>query len=125
MTAPRHGSNTSVWAIVRRTTTSGEVRYEVRLRGPDGRERSRTFRTRKSAEAYERELLALCDRGGRIDPRAGRTTLAEWVAEWSTTLVSLRPSSRRIYRDNLRLHVLPVLGESVVGALDEHLRWWG
>ena len=38
--------------------SNGEVRYEVRLRGPDGRERSRTFRTRKAAENYERELLA-------------------------------------------------------------------
>jgi hypothetical protein len=88
------------------TTAVGDVRYEVPLRGPYGRERSRTIRTPKSAETYQRELLAQRDRGGWVDPRAGRVTLAEWVSEWSTTLVSLRPSSRRIYLDNLRLHVL-------------------
>lgn len=49
--------------LERRTTVAGDVRYEVRLRGPDRRERSRTFRTRKAAEIYERELLAQRDRG--------------------------------------------------------------
>jgi len=95
------------------------------LRSPDGRERSRTFRTRKAAETYERELLAQRDRGGWVDPRAGRITLADWVAEWSTTLVNLRPSSRRIYLDNLRLHVLPELGAVQLNKLDKAmLRAW-
>ncbi len=111
--------------IQRRTTASGVVRYQVRLRGPDGRERSRTFRTRKAAESYERELFAQRDRGGWVDPRAGRITLAEWVSEWSRTLANLRPSSRRIYLDNLRLHVLPTLGTVPLNKLDKStLRAW-
>src|SRR5215207_4785015 len=111
--------------IGKRTTAAGDLRYEVRLRGPDGRERSRTFRTRKAAETYERELLAQRDRGGWVDPRAGRITLAEWVSEWSTTLVNLRPSSRRIYLDNLRLHALPELGAVQLNKLDKAmLRSW-
>ena len=111
--------------IERRTTATGDVRYEVRLRGPDGRERSRTFRTRKAAETYERELLAQRDRGGWVDPRAGRITLGDWVTEWSATLVNLRPSSRRIYLDNLRLHVLPELGAVQLNKLDKAmLRVW-
>jgi uncharacterized membrane protein YkoI len=40
--------------IERTLTAKGEPRYEVRYRGPDGRERSRTFRTREAAEAYNR-----------------------------------------------------------------------
>ena len=111
--------------IAKRTTAAGAVRYEVRLRGPDGRERSRTFRTRKAAETYERELLAQRDRGGWVDPKAGRISLADWVTEWSTTLVNLRPSSRRIYLDNLRLHVLPELGAVQLSKLDKAmLRAW-
>ncbi len=111
--------------IGRRTTATGDVRYEVRLRGPDGLERSRTFRTRKAAETYERELLAQRDRGGWVDPRAGRITLADWVTEWSGTLVNLRPSSRRIYLDNLRLHVLPEFGSVQLNKLDKAmLRAW-
>jgi len=111
--------------IDKRTTATGDVRYEVRLRGPDGRERSRTFRTRKAAETYEREVLAQRDRGGWVDPRAGRITLTDWVTEWSATLANLRPSSRRIYLDNLRLHVLPELGAVQLGKLDKAmLRGW-
>lgn len=115
----RAAPSCSFVGIERRTTKIGDVRYEVRLRGPDGRERSRTFRTRKAAETYERELLTQRDRGGWVDPRAGRITLADWVAEWSATLVNLRPSSRRIYLDNLRLHVLPELGAVQLNKLDK------
>jgi len=47
------------------------------------------------------------------------------VAEWSGTLVNLRPSSRRIYLDNLRLHVLPELGAVPLNKLDKAmLRAW-
>jgi hypothetical protein len=101
--------------------SSLRVRYEVRSRGPDGRERSRTFRSRKAAETYERELLAQRDRGGWVDPRAGRITLAAWVEEWSSTLISLRPSSRRIYLDNLCLHVIPTLGAVQLAKLDKSM----
>ena len=95
------------------------------MRGPNGRETSRTFRTRKAAETYERELLAQRDRGGWVDPRAGRITLAQWVTEWTAMLASLRPSSRRIYLDNLRLHVLPELGSVQLNKLDKAmLRTW-
>ena len=111
--------------IEKRLTSAGESRYEVRLRGPDGRERSRTFRTKKLAESYEREMLGLRDRAGWVDPRASRITLAEWVEEWSTGLHDLRPSSRRIYLDNLRLHVLPPLGSIPLNRLDKTvLRDW-
>jgi integrase len=112
-------------AIQRRSTAGGEPRYEVRMRGPDGRERSRTFRTRKAAEGYEREQLSLRDQGGWVDPRASRMTLEEWVREWSGTIVHLRPSTRRIYDDNLRLHVLPTLGSVPLSKLTKtELRRW-
>jgi hypothetical protein len=54
--------------IERRKTRSGP-RYEVRLRAPDGKERSQSFRTFKDAERYQREQRAMFDRGNWIDPR--------------------------------------------------------
>ena len=36
-----------------RMTKKGRV-YDVRLRGADGRERCKTYKTRKEAERYER-----------------------------------------------------------------------
>ncbi|MGD9701592.1 MAG: tyrosine-type recombinase/integrase [Acidimicrobiia bacterium] len=112
-------------AVSRRATKAGEVRYDVRLRGPDGREVSRTFRTVKDAERFQREQLRNRDRGEWVDPAAGRVTLADWVADWQRTIVHLRPSTKRIYGDALRLHVLPTLGATPLGKLTTpQLRAW-
>lgn len=82
--------------IEKRQTMSGERRYDVRLRAADGKERSRTFRTRKEAERYQRSQHTAIDQGLWIDPRSGQVTLATWAAEWQRTVVHLRPITRRI-----------------------------
>jgi integrase len=111
--------------IAKKQTRSGESRYEVRLRGLDGKERSRTFRTRKEAERYERAQQTAVDHGLWVDPRSGRVTLSSWSAEWQRTVVHLRPTTRRIYDANLRNHILPVLGDIEIGKLTPStLRSW-
>ena len=86
---------------------------------------SRTFRTVKDAERFEREQLRRRDRGEWVDPAAGRVTLAEWVADWQRTIVNLRPSTVRIYDSALRLYVLPELGAVPIGRLTTtQLRAW-
>jgi integrase len=111
--------------IDKRTTRSGETRYEVRVRGTDGKERSRTFRTKKEAERHERAHHAAIDSGVWIDPRAGRVTLAAWATEWQRTVVHLRPKTRKIYDVNLRNHILPVLGDYELAKLTPSmLRAW-
>lgn len=91
--------------------------YEVRYRGIDGREHSKTLRTRKEAEAYERDQLSALARGTWTDPVAGRVTLKAWADEWSQTIVHLAGSSMKIYESNLRLHILPVLGAHQLGRI--------
>jgi integrase len=103
--------------IQRRATRRGDVRYEVRFRGTDGKERSRTFRTKKQAERYERAQQSALDRGIWVDPRSGRTRLRDWANEWQRTVVHLRPKTRRIYDGNLRNHILPVLGDRELAKL--------
>ncbi|MGH9038757.1 MAG: tyrosine-type recombinase/integrase [Acidimicrobiia bacterium] len=111
--------------IEKRTTRNGECRYEVRLRGVDGKERSRTFRTKKEAERYERAQHTAIDRGLWVDPRSGRVTLAAWTVEWQRTVVHLRPTTRRIYDANLRNHILPDLGGIELSKLTPSmLRAW-
>jgi integrase len=111
--------------IEKRRTRSGGSRYEVRLRGVDGKERSRTFRTRKEAERYERAQQTALDQGLWVDPRSGRVTLGTWTAEWQRTIVHLRPTTQRIYDANLRNHVLPELGDVALGKLTPSmLRAW-
>lgn len=111
--------------IEKRSTRNGESRYEVRLRGVDGKERCRTFRAKKEAERYERAQHTAIDQGLWIDPRSGRVTLATWTMEWQRTVVHLRPTTRRIYDANLGNHILPELGDVELGNLTPSmLRAW-
>lgn len=95
----------------------GGLSWEVRLRGPDRRESSKRFKTRKEAEHYEREQQTAMSRGVWTDPRASKITLAAWAQDWQRTTVHLEGRTKCIYADNLRLHVLPVLGHFELGKL--------
>ncbi|MGQ0615752.1 MAG: tyrosine-type recombinase/integrase [Acidimicrobiia bacterium] len=111
--------------IEKRMTQAGEARYDVRVRGTDGKERSRTFRTRKEAERFERAHHTAIDRGVWVDPRAGRVTLTAWATEWQRTVVHLRPKTLKAHDVNLRNHILPSLGEYELAKLTPSLlRAW-
>ena len=111
--------------IDRKLTRNGDVRYEVRYRAANGKERSRTFRTKKEAERHERGQKTAMERGVWVDPQKGRVTLEQWAIEWQRTVVHLRSSTRRIYETNLRLHILPELGAFELGKLTPSLlRSW-
>src|SRR5205807_10243038 len=103
--------------IEKRRTRGGELRYDVRLRAADGKERSRTFRTKKEAERYERSQLNAIDNGLWVDPRSGRVTLGGWACEWQRKVVHLRRTTQRIYDANLRNHIIPELGSVELGKL--------
>lgn len=111
--------------IVVRKTATGDPRYNVRYRGPDRKVRNKTFRTKKEAERFEREMLTARDRGTWIDPNLGRMTVEKWAAEWQRTNVHLRHKSTSNYEANLRLHILPDLGAYELARLDGSvLRTW-
>jgi integrase len=102
---------------IRRRDTKKGVRYDVRLRGPDGREASRTFRTEREARLFEAEQRTTRQRGGWIDPRSASTPFADVAAEWLDSNPSKRPST--LARDDvtLRLHLLPPLGNRPIGQI--------
>lgn len=94
-------------SISKRKTKRGEDRFDVLYRGPDGRELSRTFRTRPDARMFEDDQRYAMRKGLWVDPADGRTSLAQWSDEWLSTTIHLAASSMRIHADNMRLHVLP------------------
>src|SRR5688572_31731110 len=96
-------------SIHRRTTKNGTVRYDVRLRRPDGGVDNRTFTTRKAAETFERAQRAHRDRGAWIDPRLARRTLADIAEEWAASNPGKRTRSVSTDRTCLR-RILPALG---------------
>ena len=103
-------------SIHQRGTVKGRV-YDVRLRGPDGREVSRTFRTKREAVEHEAAQRTAKARGAWVDPRGANVTMAELSREWLESNPAKRQSSRARDESALRVHVLPVLGHQKIGAL--------
>jgi integrase len=103
--------------VIERKAVKNGPRYEVRLRGPDGRERSRSFRTLRDAERYEREQRRALDRGDWIDPRNATITFEEYAHQWMHQRTDLRPRTVALYESLLRRHLLPEFGSLPVGKI--------
>ena len=99
--------------------------YEVRLRDPRGREYSRSFRTRREATAFEVQQRADRSRGSWIDPRGGKLTLRAFAELWMDQKADLTPATRVLYEGELRLHILPGLGDIELARLSpSDVRTW-
>lgn len=103
-------------SIERRTTKSG-TRYEVRLRDGTGREYSRSFKTRKEAEAFQARERADRSRGTWIDPRRASTTFSELAAWWVDVNPAKRASTRSRDEAIIRLHINPEIGNRAVATI--------
>jgi integrase len=88
----------------------GPRRWRARYRGPDGRERSKTFERRVDAERWLVGQEAGKLTGAWVDPALGRMTFAEWADRWETTTVDLRPTTRALNLGVLRNYLLPRFG---------------
>lgn len=93
------------------------LRYRAIYRGPDGRQHSRSFRTKAPAERWLREELSKADRGSWVDPRAGAATVAEWADQWLSGLHHLKPKTKAGYESLLRTRVLPEFGDRQLRTL--------
>jgi integrase len=100
-------------------------RWEARYRGPDGREHSRRFPTKREAQAFLERTGADQQRGEWRDPQGAKVLTADWIEAWWATTVNLRPSSRARDEAYIRNHVLPVFGELPLGAITQlDVRAW-
>ena len=83
-----------------------------------------TFRTKREADAYLASVRADIDRGSWIDPDAGKVTLEEYSSRWVAER-PLRPRTRELYEGQLRLHILPAIGETELGQITpSRIRTW-
>lgn len=94
----------------------GPRRWRGRYRAPDGRERSKTFDRKVDAERWltsvEHSKLA----GNYVDPAAGKVTFRAYAEQWRKVQVH-RPTTAAQVETNLRLHVLPFLGDHQLAAI--------
>ena len=94
-------------------------RWEARYRAPDGRERCKTFPTKREASRFLERVGTDVQRGEWRDPVHARVRFDDWVERWWATTVNLRPSSRARDEAYLRNHVLPAFGPTALGRISQ------
>lgn len=103
------------WGSVRKLPSG---RYQARYR-VDGKMAAAptTFRTKRDAEAYLSTVRTDMERGTWVNPIAGKVTLREYSTKWLEQRPDLRPRTVELYEGELRLHILPVLGDLELAKL--------
>lgn len=81
--------------------------WRARYRGPDGRERNRSFGRKIDAERWLTEQKSRLTRGEWVDPAAGRVAFGLLAVEWLDAAAHLKPKTRNSYASLLRTRVLP------------------
>ncbi len=76
-----------------------------------------TFRTKRDAEAFLATVRADIERGTWVDPAPTTTTLRAFADTWMEQRHDLRPRTRELYESELRLHILPALGDTPLAEL--------
>lgn len=90
--------------------------YRARVEYPpdpitgERRQRSKTFPTRKAADAELAKWLAEIDRGSALEP--SKATVGELLDRWLADVAAhnVRPSTHEGYAATIRTHILPALG---------------
>jgi integrase len=90
--------------------------WQATVRGPDGRERTKTWAKKVDAERWASTQEADKARGQWIDPRAGSVTFGDYAKAWAASQV-WRPGTERSVSIRLEKHILPTLGDVPIGAL--------
>jgi len=102
-------SGKAAWGSVRKLPSGRyQARYRVdrRLIGAPT-----TFRTKRDAESYLANVRTDMERGNWVNPASGKVTLREYATKWLEQRPDLRPRTVELYEGELRLHILPALGE--------------
>jgi integrase len=95
------------------------VVHDVRLRTPGGKVYTRTFRTKKAAEAFEDSEQTDQRRGAWIDPRFASMTVKDLAARWMESNPAKRSGTRSRDDTIIRLHIVPTFGARPIGSVTQ------
>lgn len=84
--------------------------YRVRWRGPDGKERNKSFKRKVDADRFAATVSADLVRGQYIDPDAGKILFETYARKWLAAQ-TFEEGTRVAVELRFRLHAFPVLGK--------------
>lgn len=100
-------------------------RWRARYRGPDGRERAKSFQRKVEAERWLAKVEVDKARGQWVDARLGRTTVRELAERTEAGRVNRRPSTKARDASLLRSRVFPSFGDwAVADVTSADVRAW-
>jgi hypothetical protein len=103
----------------------GPGRWRARYRGPDGRERNRTFERRHDAERWLADVQDQIRWRKWLDPARSAVRLEVWAEQWLPSRSDLRPSSQARLESVVRQHVLPAFGKRPLDTIqNSEVRAW-
>jgi integrase len=112
-------------SIHARQLKSGKKAYDVKLRRPNGKQYTRSFRSLREAQEYQRVELSSHLRGSWADSSGSGLQLSEYAREWLELKVELRPRTIELYEWLLRVHIVPALGATRLHSISPQMvrRW--
>jgi hypothetical protein len=96
----------------------GRSVWVARVRGPDGAERSKAFRTRVEAERFTAGSEISKAKGEWVDPALGRVSLDAWTSAWLHAVEpALKPKTVGSYDSLINSRIAPAIGNYPIGDL--------
>jgi integrase len=112
-------------SIQTRRLKNGRIAYDVRLRTPQGKQYTKTLRTRKEAEAFEAEERTARLHGTSIDPHGGQVLFERFAELWMAHRPALRPRTVELYDYLLRHYIRPEFAAArIVDITPAWVRRW-
>lgn len=102
--------------------TYWEARYTVGFDPATGKQiqKSISGKTQKEVAQRLREITNDIDRGTYVSP--SKMTLSQWLNDWQRDyLVGVKPSTAQLYRECIRLYIVPHLGEARLDKLSSQM----
>jgi integrase len=103
----------------------GPVRWRVRYRDPQGRQKSKSFRKRTQAEKFLIGVEATKLRGEYVDDARLKQPYGPWAREWLRGLRKMGEARRKNAESMLETHILPTFDRVPLGDIDDlMIREW-
>jgi integrase len=100
-------------ATVKRRGQSWQATY----RGPDGRERTRTFARKVDAETWAAEQTTAIAHRSWVDPLAGKVTLRSYADKWFATKADVAARTRINIETRLNRHIVPFFTDRPISSI--------